>query len=59
MLRTDKTFAGGESFINVLGVRERKALKMKNFDFTALTFIEVGNCWRVMTDFEHMLEMGT
>ena len=59
MLRTDKTFAGGESFINVLGVRERKALKMKSLDFIALTFIEVGNCWRVITDFEHVFGMGT
>ena len=40
-------------------VRERKALKMKNLDFTGLTFIEEGNLWRVMTDFEHMFEIGT
>lgn len=39
--------------------RERKALKMKSLDFIALTFIEVGNCWRVITDFEHVFGMGT
>ena len=43
--------------MNVLG-KGNKTLKIKSLPFTALTFIEVGNCWRVMTDFEHMFEIG-
>ena len=56
MLQTDEIFLDGASYINVMG-KGIKALKIKSF--TALTFIEDGFFWRVITDFEHMFEIGT
>ena len=54
--QTDEIFLDGASYINVMG-KGIKALKIKSF--TALTFIEDGFFWRVITDFEHMFEIGT